>query len=224
MKLHACPGPPETDRDLKKLWAEIAANHLREWYLNPNRSQSFSPDGMPAISAGVRSTLDKLGELFERINNDGDVQLSRANELEITRHLWKYLAAAPSKYLALEPKFRQLRAHLIGAANIMSDISDSSCPADEYLGCIVGLEDELRDQARLVSYEIPRKRKVGAPSVRAKRSTLVDGLARLYRSAGGSVTTTCGEDGKDAWDACWDAFTKRPRSCRLTAGQAICSM
>lgn len=200
MELHACPGPSVTDRadrDLKDLWAEIAANQIVEWYFNPDRrSGPFNPDSMPGISADIRSTLDKLGGLFGTINNDGDVRLSRSNELEIIRHLWKYLAVPPSRYLSLQPALRQLHGHLVAAANLMSNISDTSCPADEYVAWVAGLEDTLRDHARLVRYELLEKGKVGAPLLKGKRLSLVNGLAGVYRSAGGRATTSWDDDGK----------------------------
>ena len=190
------------DDILQKVWSEITVTEIFETRRKA-KAQNARAFGhiypVPQITAEVRACLSKLAEMFQKIDQDGYVRLSRWNQLEIARCLWRYLEPRTSKYQPYQPLLQQLNNHLLAAANIASEISKLPiCSDDEdlYLCGIAEMQDELRDHARFVRHGLLKKRGVGAPSRKAKRLIVVNELARIYRSAGGRVTAAWDDDGK----------------------------
>jgi hypothetical protein len=152
----------------------------------------------PGISDDVRSCLAKLPQLFQKIAEDNHVHLSREHQLKIARLLWLYLEPGPSpKYEQHQRLLALLARHQRVLADIGSELSQMSVDglASEYLELMYAEEDELRNLADLVRMEMPKKRKVGHPRTTRARLSLVNGLARIYRLAGGSVSASWDDDG-----------------------------
>lgn len=203
------------DQALINLWDEIVDSDLnkfiaefRDWASAGEKADASRVDDKPrgvcvgptpAISDDVRSCLAKLPQLFQKIAEDNHVHLSRGCQLEIARSLWLYLMHLPSpKYEQHQSLLTLVARHQRMIAVIRSELSQMPVdgPAGEYLDLIDGEEDELSEIADIVRMEMPKKSKVGHPHTTRKRLSLIDALARAYRSAGGRVSAAWDDDGK----------------------------